>query len=277
MLVKLLKHEFHQTGRLFLWLLSIGIIGGGIGALITLNQDIGAGQFLIAFIWNTLLVLGASVMQVIGVVMLIVSTNRSLFTERGYLTFALPVSSTELLFSKFAANVIFMLLNIAEAALLFYIAGQNIARLISRLGEDIAERMGMGDIQEQFGDLAEMPTVGEFVTFGLYLLAIILVFLVLSMMIVLFTLTISHVRPFQARPGLWILVFLVASSVFSYYVVRILTDIGPRFLVPLNFGGALMTGDSPTLNVFVGVVMLGLSVGFFFLTDWMLRKKISLK
>ena len=262
---------------MFAWLLGIGIVGGGIGALITLNQDIGAGQFLIAFVWNFLLFLGACVMQIIGVVMLIVNTNRSLFSERGYLTFALPVSSTELLFSKFAANVVFMLLNISEAAVLLYVAGKNIARLFSSLGEDLAGRFGMEDLQEITSELAEMPSVGEFVTFGLYLLAIILVFLVLAMMIVLFALTLSHVRPFQAKPGFWILVFLLLSSAVSIFVVQHLPTFLPKLNVPLNFGGALMTGDSPTLNVTVAVVMLGLSAGFFFLTDWMLRKKISLK
>ena len=109
MLAKLMKNEFLQTGRLFAWILGIGVVGGGLGALFTMNQDIRTGQFVLALVWNMLLFLFAAVLQTLGVVILLVSTNRSLFSERGYLTFSLPVSSTELLFSKFLANVLFMM------------------------------------------------------------------------------------------------------------------------------------------------------------------------
>jgi len=274
MLIKLLKNDFFQTGRMFLWLLCIGIAGGGIGALFTLNQDIGPGQFLLATLWNSLLIIGVAVLQVLGLVMLIVSTNRALFTERGYLTFALPVSSTQLLFSKFAANVVFMLLNIAMAGGLFYVTGQNIARLISNLGANVMDQVGAADM-ELYG-LMEIPAVGEFVVFGVYALAVALTFLILAMMVVLFSLTISHVRPFQAKPGLFIPIFLAASGGVSIFLVSRLSDL-VRMNVHLNFGGVLADGSGPTLNVTAGIIMLGLAAGLFFVTDWMMRRKISLK
>ena len=278
MLVKLIKHEFLQTGRIFLWLLAIGLVGGGIGALFTLNQNIGAGQFIAAFVWNFLLVIGASVMQILGLVMLMVSTNRSLFSERGYLTFALPVTSTQLLFSKFTSNVAFMLLNIGQAGLLSYVAGRNIGRLVGNLGENLVEQFGMEGMQEQFtmNEMVEAPSAGEFIVFGSYLLAIILFFLILAMMVVLFALTISHVRPFQLMPGLWIPVFLAASITVSALVTRFISGL-VRMNVTLNFGGMLADGNSVNLNVSSGIVMLGLAAGFFFATNWLLRKKISLK
>jgi len=276
MLGKLFKHEFIQTGRMFGWLFGIGLVAGGIGMLFTLNQDIGPGQFVAAFLWNTLLIIGATVMQVLGLVMLMVSTNRSLFSERGYLTFALPVTSTQMLFSKFSANVVFMLLNISLAGLLSYVASTNISRLVRNLGDNLVGVMGMEDMQDQFGELAEFPSAGEFLTFGAYLLGVILFFLILAMMVVLFALTVSHVRPFQSMPGLWIPVFLAGSITVSALITNFISS-NLRLNVVLNFGGALMADNDLTLNITAGIVMLGLAAGFFFATDWMLKKKISLK
>jgi len=276
MLVKLFKHEFIQTGRMFMWLFGIGLVAGGIGMLFTLNQEIGAGQFVAAFLWNILLIIGASVMQILGLVMLMVSTNRSLFTERGYLTFALPVSSTQMLFAKFAANVFFMLLNISLAALLSYVASTNLSRLVTNLGDNLVNQFGMEEMQDQFAELAEFPSAGEFMTFGAYLLGVILFFLILAMMVVLFALTISHVRPFQSTPGLWIPVFLAGTITVCALITSQLSRL-MRLNVVLNFGGALMADNNLSLNITTGIVMLGLSAGLFFATDWMLRKKISLK
>ena len=276
MLAKLIKHEFIQTGRMFMWLFGIGLVAGGVGMLFTLNQEIGAGQFVAAFLWNTLLVIGASVMQILGLIMLMVSTNRSLFSERGYLTFSLPVSSTQMLFSKFTANVFFMLLNIGLAGLLSYVASTNISRLVRNLGDNLVDQFGMEDMQDQFPELVDLPSAGEFMTFGAYFLTIVFVFLVLAMMVVLFTLTVSHVRPFQSMPGLWIPVFLAASITVSALITHFISNL-MRLNVVLNFGGALAADNDLRLNVTAGIVMLGLAAGFFFATDWMLRRKISLK
>ena len=284
MFAKLLKNEFIQTGRMYLVLLAVGVGAGGLGALFTMKQNVGMGQFIGAIVWNFLLILFAAILETLGIVITLVSTNRSLFTERGYLTFSLPVSSTQLLLSKFTANVAFMLLTIAEAVGLIYVAlFVNLRNLAGNIGDTLIGKMGAGaeDFRDQFSaEALGLPTRAELLRFGAFALMWLIMFLILAMMAVLFVLTISHVRPFQSSPGLWIFVFLLASLVFCVLVVKNIGD-AIQIIMPLQFRGLSSsvlgsTGDTG-LNMMHAIVMLGLSVMFFFLTNFLMKRKISLK
>ncbi|MDR2752777.1 MAG: hypothetical protein LBB50_00520 [Oscillospiraceae bacterium] len=277
MLIKLIKNDFIQTGRVFLWLLVAGLAGGGIGTLIAMQQNLGAGRIVIGFIWNFLLLLLAAVLQTVGVVIILVRTNRALFSEQGYLTFALPVSTFEMLLSKFITNVALLLLNIAEAAGLFYVVGKNLGRLVTNASESILEKVGLSSMKDEVSTMIEMPSFSEIARFFSFLLLVVLIFLVFAMMVCLFTLTISHVRPFQAKPGIFIPLFLVGTSVVSLWLVNFISG-HAAINVPLHFGGMLAEGVEPfKLNLTIGLVPLGISVGLFFLTNWLLSRKISLK
>jgi len=276
MLAKLLKNDFIQTGRMYLWVLGIGVAGGGIGALFTMTQDVGAGSLIIALLWNTLLMLGAAVLEALAIVVILVSTNRALFSERGYLTFALPVSTLEMLASKFISNLVFMLLSIAEAVGLVVVAIMNIRRIVNRAADSLLDNMNMQGMKESFSaEAMGLPTFAEFMQFLAYLLIVIVVFLILAMMMCLFVLTISHVRPFQAKPGLWIPVFLVGGAVACQQIIK-LTGTYMQININLNLG-RLGAGESPTINMVTAIVMLALSAVLFFVTNYMLSRKISLK
>ncbi len=276
MLAKLMKNDFIQTGRMFLWVLGIGIGAGGIGALITSTREIGTGQLLIAMLWNVLLMLGAFVLQFMGVVIILVSTNRSLFSERGYLTFALPVSTLEMLTSKFLTNVILMLASLAEVAGLVYVAVINIRNVISKAADNVLAQANLGDFRDQLNaETLGLPSFAVLMKFFAFVLIVVIFFFVLAMMIALFVLTVSHVRPFQAKPGLWIFVFIIGTSVICYQIISLLDKL-IKINVPLNLG--ILAGNEPlNINMIVAVAMLGLSAGLFVLTNWMLSRKISLK
>lgn len=272
MFLKLLKNDFIQTGRMFLWILAIGVAGGGIGALFSLTQEVGTGQLLAALLWNLLLIVGAFVLEIMGVVIILVSTNRSLFTERGYLTFALPVSSFQMLASKFITNVVFMLVSFAEVAGLVYFAFVNMRNVISKVGDSMAASIGMEGLQDAFSaESLGLPSFGQLMEFFGYMLLVMLVFLVLAMMIGLFVLTVSHVRPFQAKPALWIPIFLIASAVFCQQLVSLISG---RLQININMN---IMGEVMSVNMVSAIVMVALSAGLFFLTNWMLSRKISLK
>ncbi|MCL1952788.1 MAG: hypothetical protein FWF60_08185 [Oscillospiraceae bacterium] len=281
MLAKLLKNDFIQTGRMYLWVLGVGIVGGGVGALFTLRQEVGAGTLVIALLWNCLLMLGAAALELMAVVVILVGTNRSLFTERGYLTFALPVSTLEMLTSKFITNVTFMLLSIAEVVGLVVVAMLNIRRVISKTAETVLGQMNMGELKEMFSpEVLGLPTFSELMQFLGFVLVLVVVFLLLAMMMCLFVLTISHVRPFSAKPGLWIPIFLIIGAVVCQLVSArlpvLLESVNIHINVTLKLG-SLAASESPTINMVTAIVMLGLTAGLFFLTNYLLSKKISLK
>jgi len=276
MLAKLLKNDFIQTGRLYLWVLGVGVVGGGIGALFTLMQDIGPGKLFVALLWNMLLMVGAAVLEVMAVVVILISTNRSLFSERGYLTFALPVSTLEMLASKFVTMVTFMLLSIAEAVGLIYVAMSNMRRVVGNAAEGLLDQMNMEGFKESLSaDALGLPSFSELMQFLAFVLIVVVVFLILAMMICLFVLTISHVRPFQAKPGLWIPIFLVGGIIFCQQIVSVIS----KYLqINVSLGlGQMLGSESAKVNMTTAIVMLGLSAGLFFLTNWMLSRKISLK
>jgi len=276
MLAKLLKNDFIQTGRMFLWVLGVGVVGGGVGALFTLTREVSTGGFVVALLWNFLLMLGAAALQLLAIVVILVGTNRSLFTERGYLTFALPVSTIEMLTSKFITMVVFMLLSIAEAVGLCVVAMLNIRNIISKAADSLLEGMNLEGMKESFtAEAMGLPSFAEFMEFLAYLLVVFVVLLVLVMMGCLFVLTISHIRPFQARPGLWIVIFLVACIVACWQIVKFVSTY-LQYNVTLGLG-RLGGAESPTVNMVTGFTMLALSAGFFFLTNWLLSRKISLK
>ncbi|MCL2194685.1 MAG: hypothetical protein FWB76_01915 [Oscillospiraceae bacterium] len=272
-MLKLLKHEFHQSGRIFMWLLIISAGAGLIGALVTLGQDPGPGQFAGAVLLNAAILFGAGVMQIVGVILLLVNTNRSMFSERGYLTFSLPVSSTALLGGKLLTNVVLMLVNMALALSLVAVTVSNITRVLAAAGDDLLYEVA----PEAMGAFVEFPPLNEFVLFIGFFLIEALVFLVLAMMVVLFVITLSHVRSFQRRSGLWTFIFLVAITIVCWLAVSNITPLLPAINVHLNFGGQLAGGLAPVYNVSSAFVMLALATGFFFITNWLLKRKISLK
>ena len=276
MLAKLLKNDFIQTGRMYLWVLGVGIVGGGVGALFTMQQEVGTGTLVIALLWNFLLMLGAAALELMAIVVILVSTNRALFTDRGYLTFALPVSTLEMLTSKFITNVVFMLLSIAEAVGLIYVAFLNIRRVIGKTAESLLDQMNMGELREMLSaEAMGLPSFAELMQFLAYLLIVIVVFLVLAMIVCLFVLTISHVRPFQAKPGLWIPVFLVGVAVACQQIVKLA---GTYLQLNITLGlGRLGAAESPTINMVTAITMVALSVALFFVTNYLLSRKISLK
>jgi len=276
MLAKLLKNDFIQTGRMYLWVLGIGVAGGGIGALFTITQEVGTGQLFVALLWNFLLILGAAVLYVMALVTLMISTNRSLFTERGYLTFALPVSTFEMLGSKLITNITFMLLSIAEAVGLVYVAMTNMRRVVDKAADSLLDQANMASLKESLSTEAlGLPSFEQLLKFLAFVLIGVVVFLIIAMMVALFVLTISHVRPFQAKPGLWIPVFLLGSAIACQQIVKLVTRF---FELNITLGlGRLIGGESPSINMFTPITMLVLSAVLFFVTNWLLSKKISLK
>jgi len=230
----------------------------------------------VALLWNFLLILGAAVLYVMALVILMISTNRSLFTERGYLTFALPVSTFEMLGSKLVTNIIFMLLSIAEAVGLVYVSMTNMRRVVEKTADVLLDQVNMASLKESLSaEAMGLPSFNELMQFLAFVLIVVVVFLILAMMVVLFVLTISHVRPFQAKPGLWIPVWLGISTAGSLWIVRL----AGRFFelnVTLSLG-RMIGSENPSVNMVTAITMLALSAALFFVTNYLLSKKISLK
>ena len=125
MLGKLLKQDFRATARIMLPLYAAVPVLGLFTNLITRlceNQNgflIRAIGALVSFVFSLSLIAAV----VTTVVLMILRFYRNLMTDEGYLMFTLPVSTTELIFSKLIVSIVWFLGTFAVDALGLLLSG----------------------------------------------------------------------------------------------------------------------------------------------------------
>ena len=125
MLGKLLKQDFRATARIILPVYAAVPVLGLFTNLITRlceNQNgflIRAIGALVSFVFSLSLIAAV----VTTVVLMILRFYRNLMTDEGYLMFTLPVSTTELIFSKLIVSIVWFLGTFAVDALGMLLSG----------------------------------------------------------------------------------------------------------------------------------------------------------
>ena len=283
MFIKLLKHDFLQSGRLFVWQLVGCLAVGGIATILSSTKDIGLARFGVAALLNVLLMILAAVAQTLGIVLVLVSTNRSFFTERGYLLFSLPASSEEVLLSKLLCNMTWLVLNAAVSGGLMFVMMTNFCNLFQNIGQEMLSQLPPDQaytFQEGLQGMIYFPSLGAVLRFAGIMLIYLLVVYVLIMMAIIFVLTVSHVRPFSNSSGLWTFIGLIVVAASCIAVISLgtkaLPEAKPFQLTLFAVEGSDMAA-TVTPNLMSGFLMLALTGALFGLTDWLLKKKISLK
>ena len=118
MLGKLIKHEFIDNWKLLVLLDGLTIIVGAILGLY-INALLNADDYsnstpLIMTMGFTLYVLILPSLGTITLIYIGVRYYKSLYSSQGYLTFTLPATTNEILFSKMLVAYIFELINIKQ-------------------------------------------------------------------------------------------------------------------------------------------------------------------
>ena len=122
MFVKLLKYDMRSVWRIW-WIMALSVLGmsvvGGVGlriALLLIEADIFPFFVFLSFILVFACVM-AIIASAVGTELLVfIRFYKNFFTDEGYLTFTLPVSRKNLLFSKTLNALIW---TVAQAILLF--------------------------------------------------------------------------------------------------------------------------------------------------------------
>ena len=149
MLKKLFKHDFRALSRT-LFPLQIGILGGGLVATILsalsirLSESSWAGAngsnllkgLLMAVSVTSAVLIGVAIMASLIVTLIFICYHfyRSFLSDEGYLTFTLPVKTSDLLWSKLFAGMLWMLINgvvVMIALLIFSVFGTTTNTLIN--------------------------------------------------------------------------------------------------------------------------------------------------
>ena len=267
MLGKLLKQDFRATARIMLPLyVAVPVLGLFTNVINRLCENqtgflIRAIGTLVSFVFSLALIAAV----VTTVVLMILRFYRNLMTDEGYLMFTLPVSTTELIFSKLIVSVVWFLGTFAVDALGMLLSGmlggyEDIARFRYALAP-----YNLPITQAQTGWL----TVG---------VAVLVILCGLALCLMTYA-AMAIGQSFKKNKGL--------MSVVFFFVLWI----GTRIVLTLIFG-AVYELVSPT-----GVAMNSMSVlselwlilgcacagalafcaGFFFLTHGMLRKHLNLQ
>lgn len=266
MLGKLLKQDFRATARIMLPLYVavpvLGLFTGLITRLCENQVNFWANAFsaLVSLVFSLALIAAV----VTTVVLMILRFYRNLMTDEGYLMFTLPVSTTELIFSKLIVSVAWFLGTIAVDALGLLISG--------RFGTY------QSGFRFQFTYVLGVPITGAQ---SAWLITEAVVFALLCCIAAcLMTYAAMAIgQSFKKNKGL--------MSVVFFFVLWI----GTRMVLTLIFGvvyglgtpaGAAVT-MMPMLKamyVLLGCGCIGalaFCVGFFFLTHGMLRKHLNLQ
>jgi hypothetical protein len=270
MLGKLIKNEFKANIH------TIGMIYVVAAAAILIMM----AAFIVKINWlsalATIVLIATGVLAVVMTFVSVVTNfKKTLFGGQGYLSFTLPVTSGQLLAAKTITSFCWMLLSYAVAIGVFLGVYLYATAMI---GEDV--KMALSMISMLFEGLPDGETVKLAIALAALIVFIRIVVLIAQLY---FAITISNTRPFQKHHSLYAMLFM---AVIGFVVIKLSEVVGkePFFGVNYNFSTekiAFAVGDNAKLAVAhvdlaVPLFLIIVSVGFFFITHYLMKKKINI-
>ncbi len=272
MLGKLLKHEFHATGRV-MWVIYVAMLGLSVVANVAFRLlDNPAITFaliramlkLAIATWVLSLIIGG----VATVVLMVKRFHKNLLTDEGYLMFTLPANVHQLVFAKLIAAAVWLLATVAVIAL---------SVLIGAAGEAFDIRLTLSLLFNN--DLTALETLSV-VTIILELILMALLSCAGSCLQFYSAMSIGH--GFASHKVLW-------SVVFYFVQCFVLQVLSVAVIVPLAIYGETVTTLPLWLESMAPLAIWHLSVlvlcliqviiggVFYFLTVINLRKRLNLE
>lgn len=290
MLNKLMKHDFRALSRT-LFPLQIGILGSGLVATlltaltIRLSDASWAGtngssllQGLIMAVTGTASVLiGIAIMASTLVTLIFICYHfyRSFLSDEGYLTFTLPVSTSNLLWSKLFTGMFWALINcvvVAVTLLIFTVFGTTTNTLVNQEVLS-AIRYFFTDLMPQATQYFNVPLVSvEVVVIGLIALAA-------QMLQIYFAIIVggqvAKKHKILAAIGMYLLINMGVGIVSSTFMAAVTLGEGTMSLAlnSVQEVGTFMT----SVFGWYGVLFAGLCVLFFLVSRSILKKNLNLQ
>ncbi|NLI53601.1 MAG: hypothetical protein GX417_04675 [Clostridiales bacterium] len=290
MLGKLMKHDFRALSRT-LFPLQIGILGGGLVATLLTALTIRLGDAswagtngstmlkgLIMAISATMSVLiGVAIMASLFVTLILICYHfyRSFLSDEGYLTFTLPVSTSNLLWSKLLTGMFWTLINcvvVAVTLLIFSVFGTTTNTLIN---------MEVLNAFKMFFTVL-LPEAAEYVSIPLVIVEIVVVAIIglaAQILQIYFAIIVggqvAKKHRILAAIGMYLLINMGVGIISSVFMSLVTFGEGVSNLV-LNSAqeiGAFMT----TIFGWYGVLYAGLGVLFFLVSRSILKKNLNLQ
>ena len=290
MLKKLFKHDFRALSRT-LFPLQIGILGGGLVATLlsalsirlsdaswasTSGSNLLKGLLMAVSVTSAVLI-GVAIMASLIVTLIFICYHfyRSFLSDEGYLTFTLPVKTSDLIWSKLFSGMLWMLINcvVVMIALLIYSVFGTTTNTLVNTEVLQAFRMFFTDLLPQAAQYVSVPLmIIECVVIGILGLAAQLLQIYFAIIV---GGQVAKKHRILAAIGMYLLINMGVGIVSSVFMSLVTFGEGAMSLA-LNSAqevGTFMT----TIFGWYGVLFAGLSVLFFLLSKSILKKNLNLQ
>jgi hypothetical protein len=290
MLSKLLKYDFRSLRRFGLPLVGVlaaVILLGSGNEMLTVYAGARASAEGAPAIWGVLMVLCMLFSALVNfllsaaataiLILILVDFYQSLATDQGYLTFTLPVRSRDILLSKMISGGTWYLI-----VMVVLVAGMGLMGLVSSASAAIA-----GDTFVNFSQIwtelldvigqgfAEIMDPVDYVILPIILVLLVPVSILNSLL--LYEMAIFFASVVSKKNKVLVAIASIFGVNFLYSIVAGVIIL----IITLLSGiiGALAEDVILMAEVFAGTILLllaGSGVGFFFLTKYMMDKKLNL-
>lgn len=268
---KLIKNDFLASARiipLFYILEAISIVLFYIGDKTQKPLPLGLG---VAF---TMIV--AFLLIFISLFFVVYDFNKSLFSQQGYLSFSLPVTSKQLLGSKMIVYGGWMILSYLVFTVVMAFTGQYVSMDV--VGE---ENMNMVETF-LYMFMPTLPPKSMLIIYLIYYVANFFIIVLLTVSMIYFSIAASHMRPFQKHNVIFAVIIFVAVAVAFGILLAALNKFF-RFDLAMYDNGSfgLAIGADPYSGNYVALMpvfgYIAYAVALFFGTSYIMHKKVNIK
>ncbi len=277
MMSKVLKHDFISTGRI-MGVIYIIVAAISAGTLISHYVKADSETTVTEVLGVAALLLVSMSLFILTVVVVMTDFQKTLYGEQGYLTFTLPVKSWKILGSKVIVSTIWF---VAALAAIF---GSLWVTLVVLKEEVLGENYDL-----VMGVLSQISSVNISSIVVSLIIRAILFFIQFAFytITVFFTSTLANTRKFQKRSVLWTIIFFapivgivtkVAEFINENIVFSLFFINGELSLVTDNFQyQSLIAGGNSPVDIASIFVYFILGAGVFFVTHYLMSKKINIR
>ena len=269
MLGKLIKNEFKSSAH-FLSGIYLAVV---ISVAILLFAYMFKIKFL-SFVSTVTLIILAFGVVLVTLIFVVSEFYKTLYGAQGYLSFSLPVRSRDLIASKAIVSIVWVLFSYIIGIGLFIGMYLYLASLV---GEDTKEM-----ISSLLASFDMLPSRGMII--DLIVIVLIMLFIQISALIseVYFAITLANTRRFQKHGIVFALLIFFVAYLLTQGGMALLTVYFPLTL-KITMDGLILsfsrmdTESSMNFGVIGSIFQLIMCFVFYYLTSYLMKKKINVK
>lgn len=259
MLRKLLKYEFKSTGRTFLPIYGALLITAFLTRLFVFNKDF-SNSFFLGIFQVVISSLFGLLLMAVFILTLVVSLQRfykNLLGEEGYLSMTLPVKPWQHICCKSLTSLVWYILSGIAAILAFVILAYE-KGMMGDFFDAIGILIRRGDLTGQV-----LAACGEFFLSGVFGVLAFTMMLYTSMALGQLSANKRLLTSFGA---------FLALNFLSQILLGVAGNLATRWIFPMSSNWALNV--ALLLSIIVELFFL---VGYFFITNYILSRKLNLE